>query len=450
MEWNDPKARYPNLWSEGMPRHILALDTVAGRLRLGDLVATFHPASQRHPERSERFVGLSRVVGLRRAETTDHAWIDLETAHRFDPPLELHPAPRRVFLCCDPGWTDIEVGLFQRLLDAAVAAGFRPRADEAVEPDEPEPARHVRTPAPVTAVADEPPDAVAPPPVAAPAPPAVPHAPDNERCFAGVEFGGDMRDPRHETWLAIASLADDRLVVRRLDATGRSGLEGRLRDPDRLLMRAEAIGLGFPFALPVAFAEYLLGGAFPEQGWWALARSMEKLTRPAFLSRLDEFRREHGAPLRLADETAALPSPLDRSGWDPAPRSYHGIRMIGEDRSRYAVRPFESAQARLLLEVHPAALLERLVPAGAARDGRERHAQALERAAALGRLAVVVDGPLRKACHDHAGALLAVLAARCAAVAVLTGESEKTPDELAPGAGERLRREGWIYGLGEP
>ena len=35
-------------------------------------------------------------------------------------------------------------------------------------------------------------------------------------------------------------------------------------------------------------------------------------------------------------------------------------------------------------------------------------------------------------------------------VAVLSGESEKNPDELAPGEGERLRLEGWIYGLAEP
>jgi hypothetical protein len=44
----------------------------------------------------------------------------------------------------------------------------------------------------------------------------------------------------------------------------------------------------------------------------------------------------------------------------------------------------------------------------------------------------------------------AVIAARCAAIAVLTGEVDRSPDELAPGEGNRIRREGWIYGLEEP
>jgi hypothetical protein len=36
------------------------------------------------------------------------------------------------------------------------------------------------------------------------------------------------------------------------------------------------------------------------------------------------------------------------------------------------------------------------------------------------------------------------------AVAVLTGEVERTPEELAPDAANRVRHEGWIYGLGKP
>ena len=59
MEWDDPRARYPNIWHEGMPRHIIAFERVVGRLRLGDLVAVFYPASQRHADRAEKFTGLS-------------------------------------------------------------------------------------------------------------------------------------------------------------------------------------------------------------------------------------------------------------------------------------------------------------------------------------------------------------------------------------------------------
>ena len=50
--------------------------------------------------------------------------MELETAHRFEKPLDLGESPRRVFLCCDPGWPEREVQLFRRVFDAAVAAGW--------------------------------------------------------------------------------------------------------------------------------------------------------------------------------------------------------------------------------------------------------------------------------------------------------------------------------------
>ena len=83
MEWDDDKARYPNIWHSGMPRHVLAAERLAGRVRLGDLVAIYYPASRKHSDRSERYLGFCRVVGLRQAEGKDLAWLDLETAFRF-------------------------------------------------------------------------------------------------------------------------------------------------------------------------------------------------------------------------------------------------------------------------------------------------------------------------------------------------------------------------------
>ncbi len=139
MEWDDTKARYPNIWRDGMPCHILAFDTVAERLRLGDLVAVYNPQSQRHPQRSDRFAGLARVVGLRRSHDPALFWVDLETAHRFDPPLDLGEAPRRVFVCCDPGWPAREVALFRRVFAAAVHAGWAPSGEDSEE--SPAPAR---------------------------------------------------------------------------------------------------------------------------------------------------------------------------------------------------------------------------------------------------------------------------------------------------------------------
>jgi hypothetical protein len=418
MEWNEPRARYPNLWHAGMPRQVLAFDRLAARLRLGDLVAVFYPASTRHPERSNRFLGLSRVSALRRADEPGHAWVELETAHAFPKPLDLGRAPRRVFMCCDPGWPAEDVALFDAVFDRAVASGFEPAPEEA--PAAPQ---------------------VRERPAAAPPPSPVPRRERPERIFAGADYSGNMRDPRDGTWLALLGLHADRLSVFRLEATGRSGLESALRNPDTHLMRAEAIGLGFPFGLPLAFAETLLGGAFPEEGWWALARRLEQVSWPDYLVALHAFRDARGEIKRLADERAGVSSPLRRVDPDLGSRCYHGIRMIAEDRSRFAVRPFETARGHLLFEVNPDAALARLGLAGA--DA----ARILEALAGLAHLPVDVPQQFRRACLERRDALDAVLAARCAAVALSSGEADRSADELAPEDGLRVRREGWIYGL---
>jgi hypothetical protein len=437
LEWDDARARYPNIWIEGLPRHVMALERQASRLRLGDLIAVYYPGSARHPERSDRYVGLVRVVGLRAGDAPDQAWIDLEPVHRFDPPLALEPAPSRVFMCCDTGWPRADVALFQRVVDAAVAAGWQPRehereaARERERERETEPVPH---PAPAPRAAERP-------------EPSRPHddgAP--RRSFGGASLGGAMRDPRRETWLAVVQQQGDRLDVVRLEPTGRAGLQAYLRDPDRSLMLAEAIGLAFPFGLPLPFAESLMGGSFHEQGWWAFARKLSRLSKPDYLVALQEFREAQGEAMRHTDEHAQAWSPLHRTDPDLGPVAYHGIRMIAEDRSRFAIRPFESAQGKLLLEVHPAGLVRRLGLQQAMGNGRE---PVLSRIAQLPRWPVLVPAALRVSCLESAAALEAVLAARAAAIAVLRQETERKPEELAPERGEQVRLEGWIYGLEE-
>ena len=494
MEWDDPRARYPNIWHEGMPRHILAFERVAQRLRLGDLVAVYHPASQRHTERAERFLGLCRVVGLRRADDPEYGWIDLETAWRLDPPLALGKQPRRVFLCCDPGWPGPEGELFQQVFDAAVTAGWTPRPDELKDnartapPDAAEPAGETQAayesgdkldaggevpagtdegeppPGDVAAVAADQPvgkddgEEAGEVPVEDPAgsteeevkEPAPPEAgSDPGRMFAGVDYSGDMRDPRDRTWLAIVELRGERLRVSRLEPTGRHGLQGFLRDPHRLLMHVEAIGLDFPFGLPIPFAESLLGEPVPEEGWWALARRLEKMSRPEYLVAVQEFRDAHGEIKRLTDEKAGAFSPLHRVNPDLGPMTYHGIRMVAEDRSRFALRPFETAQGKLLLEVYPGGFLKTLsLPAGSGSRGARNRA-ILNALMNVEELPVDLDEEHARTCANKRDALDAVIAARLTARAVLTGEVDRTADELAPGEGDRVRREGWIYGLGE-
>lgn len=444
LEWDDPRARYPNVWHDGMPRHVLAFETVASRLRLGDLVAVYYPASQRHPERSDRFLGISRVAGLRRAEDRAYAWIDLETAHKFRRPLDVAETPRRVFLCCDPGWPQRDVGLFEKVFAAARTEGWVPSDEEISLPSMPD---H-RTPEPAAEPGETAAhDAAQPEPVPEPAPGERPSPRSaTGRVFGGADFSGDMRDPRDKTWLALVELLDGRLRLASLEPTGRHGLQARLRDPDALLFHAEAIGLDFPFGLPLAFAEALLEGPFPADGWWALARKLEKMSRPDYLTRLQEFRDTHGEPKRRTDEVAGGFSPLHRINPDMGPMTFHGIRMMAEERSRYAIRPFETARGRLLLEVYPGAAARRL-GLGSGPDGGARTQAMIQALTRLGTLPVDVGEEHLPRILASRDALDAILAARCAASAVLAGETEKPPQTLAPGHEREIHLEGWIYGL---
>jgi hypothetical protein len=432
LEWNDPRAKYPNLWRDGMPVHLLEYDTVACRLRIGDLVAIFSPASARHPGRSDRYVGISRVIGLRRAHEPGLYWVDLETAHRFREPVDLGKAPRRVFLSADPGWQGPEAAWFRELLDRAAAEGYAPRPEETEEGAAP------------WQPPEQEPDAVreAPPP----------HPPPARRggdLFAGVDYSGDMRDPKEATWLAIVEREGESLRVVRLEPTGRHRLEALLRDPDADLQRAEAIGFDFPFGLPIPFAEAVLGGPFPEEGWWALAKRLGTMTRPEYLTLLQEFRDREGEPKRRTDERTGAFSPLHRVNPDLGPMTFHGVRMIAADRSRYAIRPFERAKGRRLLEVYPGATTRSLDLGESGRGGGRLAAivDALER---LGEHPLEFPEGIRERALSRRDALDAVVAARAAAVAVLTGEADRDVERLAPGEAGRIRLEGWIYGVPEP
>lgn len=443
LEWNDPRAKYPNLWRDGMPVHLLEYDTVACRLRIGDLVAIFSPASARHPDRADRYVGISRVIGLRRAHEADLYWVDLETAHRFHEPVDLGKAPRRVFLSADPGWQGPEAAWFRELLERAAAEGYELRPEETEEGAAPwQPPERAAEDAHETT-----------PPQRAPRPekPSPPPAPTRRGgdLFAGVDYSGDMRDPKEATWLAVVEREGDRLTVVRLEPTGRHRLEALLRDPDADLQRAEAIGFDFPFGLPIPFAETVLGGPFPEEGWWALAKRFGTMTRPEYLTLLQAFRDRAGEPKRLTDERTGAFSPLHRVNPDLGPMTFHGVRMIAADRSRFAIRPFERAKGRRLLEVYPGATT-RSLDLGEAGQGGGRLAAIVGALERLGEHPLEFPEGIRERALSRRDALDAVVAARAAAVAVLTGEADREVERLAPDEAERIRLEGWIYGVPEP
>lgn len=424
LEWNDPKAKYPNLWHDGMPVHVLAFDTVAQRLRLGDLIAVYHPGGAAAAKKHGAFLGLSRVVGLRRSYSASQYWIDLETAHKLAEPLVPERSPRRVFLCCDPEWPGADVALFRQLFAAAVAAGWAPA------PSELEEAGEIR------------------PVVPRPAPQPDPEPEEGGRLFCGVELGGGLHDRRQHTWIAVARLTggdEPVLKVVRLEATGRSGMASLLRSPDAGIMAAEGIGMAFPFGMPLPFVEAIQGGSYPEAGWWDLVHALEKLSYPDFLAKVQEFHQDQGDALRLTDQARSAGSPLRRDLPDLGSVTYHGMRMLAEGRSRYVVRPFESAEGHLLFEVRPPLQELGLDEASAGAAGKWAPAIG-ERLAGLPTLPLILEGDALKACRSGPAALKAVLAARQTAAAVLSGEVARSPEELDAGEADRIRKEGWIYG----
>jgi hypothetical protein len=350
-----------------------------------------------------------------------------------------------VLLCCDPGWPDADVALYRTVLAAAVAQGFRPHAEDAW-------AQAAVAPAPVLAATAG--HAAAAEAVLAPPEHELSEEPatvrtgvaDRPRRFAGADYSGDMRDPRDGTWLAVVELQDSALNLRRLDPVGRGGLHALLRSADAALAGVEAVGLDFPFGLPLGFARSLVGPEFEDGDWWTLARCFERLGRLEYLQALQAYRDAHGEEKRYTDEVAEAFSPLHRVHPDLGPMTYHGIRMIAEERSRFAVRPFESASGRLLVEVYPGGLTRRLDLRKRAVPG-ERPSAILAALARLPLLPLQVDGPMAATCLAKRDALDAVLAARCTAAAVLGGETELPPARLAPDAAAQVRREGWIYGL---
>lgn len=484
LEWNDPRARYPNLWVDGMPVQILAFDTVAMRLHLGDLIAVFHPGPKSGARKKGVFVGLSRVAGLRKSFLPDQYWIDLETAHKLKKPLAPARVPRRVFLCCDPEWPGPDVELFGELFAAAVAEGWKPgpgegeepgqrAVAEAMEPTEPMQAKP-RVEGEAAVEPESPGEPEAPTSAENGTPesgssdgssvlnemeasmePAAAEAPVEEpepagRLFAGVELGPGLRDERNDTWMAVVQLVGEEnpgLELVRLEPCGRAGMSRHLKSPDSVLARVEGFGIGFPFALPESFVKAIHDGDYPSDGWWGLVRFMEKTRYPEYLMKIQEFCKEQEEPVRYTDEKAGSGSPLKRSRPDLGSAAYHGIRMLAEERSRYTVRPFESAKGRYLFEVRPP-LKEVSLDEETIRDRNRWKREIQDRLGGLPALPVRLDDRFRELCGTSGAALKAVLAARQAAAAILSGEVEKSPEELDEEQAERIAREGWIYGGG--
>jgi|GEM_PF-3601608 len=120
--------------------------------------------------------------------------------------------------------------------------------------------------------------------------------------------------------------------------------------------------------------------------------------------------------------------------------------MLAEERSRYTVRPFESAKGRYLFEVR-APLQEVGLNEETLQDRTGWKREIQERLAGLPKLPIRLSDRLKTQCGASGAALKAALAARQAAAAILSGEVEKTPEELAGDQADRVAREGWVYGV---
>lgn len=273
----------------------------------------------------------------------------------------------------------------------------------------------------------------------------------------GVDFSGH-RDDRN-TWLASGTLTDQAaLLLDSVQPVRREDLCDFLAEVQTPAVAA----LDFPFGVPRAFAEYLLGKA-PPRDMADVWRVVSSLTSAEFAASRDQFVGQRpDLPLSQREPKRAGDSAHHRESYSPLhtvnpnmlPMTYEGICMLQrwheKHPDRWHVPPLEptgSATERVtLLELMPGALLKSI---GLPYKGYKKGRAALEkRGEILGGLADAsgVDLPnlarVRMACRANDDCLDAVVAAVGAAAWARDVSRFHHPndDEL-----KDAKLEGWIY-----
>ena len=162
----------------------------------------------------------------------------------------------------------------------------------------------------------------------------------SQTLIAGADYSGAKTVP-NETWLALGTLSSMGLEINSLNRCGSHKLAMELNSVKEL----NAVGLDFPFSLPVDFlaflAEKLEADAF--QSWQGVVEKIAFLPFEQFLELVTEFKVE---PKRLADKALnrSAISPLHRGNPSMVQMTYQGMKLLASlDPKKFFVLPFQDA-----------------------------------------------------------------------------------------------------------
>lgn len=173
---------------------------------------------------------------------------------------------------------------------------------------------------------------------------------------AGVDFSGAKTEPNN-TWLAVGRITTDAMEIVELRKVGSHALAMELQK----LASLSAVGMDFPFSLPVEFIQFaakrLEGKSYQE--WHEVVEHLAFMPYEEFLDHAKAFKAE---PKRITDEMykAQAISPLHRGNPSMIQMTLEGMRTLAKlDPSKFAVMPFyEPGPGKCtVLEVFPRATL---------------------------------------------------------------------------------------------
>lgn len=279
----------------------------------------------------------------------------------------------------------------------------------------------------------------------------------SERKVAGADCSGSKEVP-NETWLALGTLSGNKIEIQQIQKTGMHALGKELNGISDL----SAVGLDFPFSLPIEFMSFLSKELQITvfQTWQALAEQIVFMPFEKFQELSRAFKKE---PKRVTDKMSCAQalSPLHRGYPSMVQMTYHGIRMLASlNPSCFYVLPFqeEISKGTAVIEVYPRAMLKCLSLPDTGYKSREKkdrdkmqsarhkilhgllNLQSSERYKSCPRL--TMNQKLEHQCVDSDHALDAVLA--CYATALWLSEPAHCADPFAADD-ENVLLEGWIY-----
>jgi hypothetical protein len=279
----------------------------------------------------------------------------------------------------------------------------------------------------------------------------------SERKVAGADCSGSREIP-NDTFLALATLAGNKLEVASIQKTGMHALGKELNGIADLY----AAGLDCPFSLPCEFVTFLCQalelGEF--QSWQALAEQIVFMPFDKFQELAKTFKKE---VKRVTDKLSCAQalSPLHRVNPSMLQMTYQGMRMLASlDPKRFYVLPFQENLERgvAVIEVYPRATLKCLaLPESGYKSQLKKDHDMMQSArhkilqGLLGLQAnqkykncprLIISSKIEHQCVDSDHALDALLA--CYAAALWLDNPASCADPFASDD-DKVLLEGWIY-----